>query len=173
MVVLSKNSGASLTEIAAAAGVGRTTIHRYFPERSDLLTGIGNHLLEQIELATERARLDEGTAAEALERVCQEYFELGDALRFAYDNPQISSWVDWETETAADRALTRLVERGHADGTLDPEQPVAWVAEVLWAMLYAAWQHVHANAASKHTSLNLCLHSLRRAVMTDSHPRTP
>ncbi|WP_188192981.1 TetR/AcrR family transcriptional regulator [Nonomuraea sp. SYSU D8015] len=161
--VLAKNPAASLADIAAAAGVGRTTIHRYFPERSDLLAAIGAHLLELIDVATTRARLDDGTAAEALERVCQEYFELGEALQFAFENPQTQS-VDWETETDADRALARLVERGHAEGTIDPDLPPAWVAEALWALLYTAWQHTRHNDVPKHASLTLCLRTLRKVI---------
>ncbi|MBQ1052796.1 TetR family transcriptional regulator, partial [Micromonospora sp. C51] len=38
--VLSRNPAASLGEIATAAQVGRTTLHRYFAERSDLLAGV-------------------------------------------------------------------------------------------------------------------------------------
>jgi AcrR family transcriptional regulator len=52
--VLSQQSGASLAEVADAAGVGRTTMHRFFPERADLLVGIGTDLLERIAVATER-----------------------------------------------------------------------------------------------------------------------
>ncbi|MFC4014075.1 TetR/AcrR family transcriptional regulator [Nonomuraea purpurea] len=162
--VLSKNIGASLADIAAEAGVGRTTIHRHFPERSDLMAALGTHLLDQIEVATRRARLEEGPAMEALERVCQEYFELGEGLWFAFENPQITEWTDWESETESDRTLARVVERGHAEGSIDPELPAAWVAQVLWAVLYAAWQHTRENAASKHTSMTLCLRTLRKSI---------
>ena len=48
----------SLGEVAAAASVGRTTLHRYFPERSDLLAAIAVHPLEQVAAATERAGLE-------------------------------------------------------------------------------------------------------------------
>jgi AcrR family transcriptional regulator len=164
--VLAQNAAASLADIATAAGVGRTTIHRYFPERSDLLAAIGAHLLERIDVATRRARLDEGPADEALARVCQEYFELGEVLQFAFESPQLAQSVDWETETDADRALARLVERGHAEGTIDPALPPAWTAEILWALLYTAWQHSHRNDVPKHTSLTVCLHTLRKVIAT-------
>ncbi|WP_043622442.1 TetR/AcrR family transcriptional regulator [Nonomuraea candida] len=162
--VLAAKPAASLSDIAAAAGVGRTTIHRYFPERSDLLAAIGSYLLERIDLATARARPDDGTGAEALERVCQEYFELGDVLLFAFENNQATEWVDWESESESDRILGRLIQRGHADGTIDPRLPPAWVAELMWSMLYAAWQHTRQNQVPKHTSLSLCLHTLRKAI---------
>lgn len=162
--VLSKNPAATLADVAAAAGVGRTTVHRYFRERSDLLTALGTHLLERIAAATERARLEEGPAIDALDRLCQEYFELGDSLLFAFDNPQFATWDVWEEETEADRALLALVERGHAEGGIDPEQTGPWVTNLLWAMLYAAWQQTREYGMPKHTALRMCLRALRKAV---------
>ncbi|SEG99918.1 DNA-binding transcriptional regulator, AcrR family [Nonomuraea solani] len=164
LTVLAQNAAASLADIAVAAGVGRTTIHRYFPERSDLLAAIGTYLLERIDAATVRARLEDGAADAALERVCQEYFELGDALLFAFENPSLAQWAGWETETESDRALARLVERGHAEGALDPRMPASWVSETMWALLYTAWQHTRTNEAPKHAALDLCLHTLRKAT---------
>ena len=38
--VISDNPTAPLSEIAEAAGVGRSTLHRYFPERTDLLRAV-------------------------------------------------------------------------------------------------------------------------------------
>ncbi|MEV0624113.1 TetR/AcrR family transcriptional regulator [Nonomuraea sp. NPDC050404] len=165
--VLAKNPAASLADIAAAAGVGRTTIHRYFPERSDLMTGISAYFLERIETATMRARLDEGTADAALERLCQEYFELGGVLTFAFENPQMQDWTDWETETESDKALERLIERGHAEGSIDASLPAGWVADVLWSLLYSAWQYSRLREQPKHTSLSLCLRTLRKTIGTE------
>ncbi|MFG3441641.1 TetR/AcrR family transcriptional regulator [Nonomuraea sp. NPDC047897] len=162
--VLADNPTASLADIASAAGVGRTTIHRYFRERSDLLTALGAHLLEQVTMATERARLHEGTAVEALDRLCQELFELGDGFRFSYEHPQLATWADWDEESEADRALVRLIERGHADGTIDPRQPAQWVTATLWAMLYAAWTHSRDSCVPRHTALQLCLRSFRKSI---------
>ena len=42
------NATASLGDIATAAEVGRTTLHRYFTERSDLLSALTRHALEQV-----------------------------------------------------------------------------------------------------------------------------
>jgi AcrR family transcriptional regulator len=163
--LLSKNPAASLGDVAVAAGVGRTTVHRYFPERSDLLAAICVDLLAKIAAATERARIDEGSALEAMERLCQEYFELGDGLLLAFEDPQSMKGGDWETETESDRALLRLVERGQAEGVIDPELPPTWVQQMLWALLYVAWQHSRDEGASKHATLSLCLRTLRKSIV--------
>ena len=78
-------------EVAAAAGVGRTTLHRYFAERSDLLSALAVHVLEQVAAATERAAPTHGPAPEALGRICREYFELGDVLTVLFNEPTASA----------------------------------------------------------------------------------
>ncbi|MGH3587531.1 MAG: TetR/AcrR family transcriptional regulator [Pseudonocardia sp.] len=162
--VLSRHVGASLAEVATAAGVGRTTMHRYFPERADLLAGISVDLLEQIDAATVRARPDEGPAVAALERVCQSYFALQDGLRLMLNEPQLFASPHWEEVTDADRALLRIVERGQAAGTMDPDLTPAWVLSMLWSLLHGAWLHVDLDDVPEHDALALCLRTLRKAV---------
>jgi AcrR family transcriptional regulator len=164
VVLLAGDPTASLGDVAAAAGVGRTTVHRYFPERSDLLAAIGTDVLEKVAAATERARLDDGPAAKALERLCQEYFELGDGLTLMFETPQLANWSGWEEETAADEHFLRTVRRGHAEGSIDPELDEEWVRNLVWALLYSAWEHTRIAGASKHSAMSLCLHTLRKAI---------
>jgi AcrR family transcriptional regulator len=164
IAVLSKSPSASLGDVAAAARVGRTTLHRYFPERSDLLTAIGREALEQVDAARLRARVDDGPADAALGRLCEEYFELGDVLTLMFTEPQTMADPIWEQDTESDKALFALVERGHAEGTIDPGLPPLWMQQVLWSLLYVAWDHVRTHGARKHDALALCLRSLRNCV---------
>jgi AcrR family transcriptional regulator len=168
--VLSQHSGASLAEVAAAAGVGRTTMHRYFPERADLLAGISSDLLERVAAATERARPEAGPAVAALERLCQAYFDLGDGLLLTMNEPYLFTEPAWQEETESDRALLRLVERGHAEGTMDPGLSPEWVQTVLWSLLYAAWMHARDNDVPEHEALALCLRTLRKVVAPSAAP---
>ena len=147
LVVLARDQAASLGDIAVEAGVGRTTLHRYFPERSDLIDALSQHVLDRIAAATDRAYPGQGSALAAIERLCQEYFALGDALTMIFNDPQIACRPEWNQETEADRSLLRLIERGHADGSIDPQVDPAWAQQLLWALLYAGWQHVNDNAA--------------------------
>ena len=49
--LLAANPACSLGDIAAAAQVGRTTLHRYFAERADLLAAVGAEGGERLERA--------------------------------------------------------------------------------------------------------------------------
>jgi AcrR family transcriptional regulator len=123
----------------------------YFPERSDLLAAISADVLDKVETATERARLDDGPAAKALERLCQEYFELGDGLTLMFDTPQLTNWSDWDEETPADLHFLRTVRRGHAEGSIDAELHEEWVRNLVWALLYTAWEHTRTTPAPPNT----------------------
>ncbi|MFV2021301.1 TetR/AcrR family transcriptional regulator [Micromonospora sp. LOL_023] len=164
ITALSRDPAASLGDIAVEAGVGRTTLHRYFPERSDLIDGLSQHVLEQIAGATDRARLDQGTALAAIERLCHEYFALGDALAMIFNDPQHACRPEWSEQTDADRSMLRLIERGHADGSIDPQVDPAWGQQLLWALLYAGWQYVNDDAVPRYEALNQCLRSLRKSL---------
>lgn len=164
VTALIRNSSATLADIAVEANVGRTTVHRYFPERSDLLGAIGTDFLDKIEQATTRARLDEGSAPEALRRLCQEYFEFGDLFTLTFAMPELATGPEWEQDTDADRAVVALIERGHAQGTVDAGMAPAWVQQVLWSLLFTAWAYVRENSVPKHEALDLCLRSLAKMV---------
>ncbi|GAB3451259.1 TetR/AcrR family transcriptional regulator [Actinophytocola sediminis] len=164
VIALAANSAATLADIAVAANVGRTTVHRYFPERSDLLRAIGVDFLDKIDVATESARLDDGAAPDALSRLCQEYFEFGDLFTLFFGMPELATGPLWDEETASDRAVIRLIERGHAEGTIDREMAPTWVQQLVWSLLFTAWAHVRDNGAPKHQALSLCLRTLTKTL---------
>ena len=161
---LTRAPNASMAEIATAANVGRTTVHRYFPERSDLIDAISADALERVSHATARARLDDGPAPAALARLCQEYFELGDVMMLLFTMPDLLTRPEWQEETEDDRVLLQLVERGQREGTIDPGLPAEWLQQVLWSLQYTAWEMVRSYAKPKHEALTLCLRTLAKAI---------
>ncbi len=165
----SRNQAASLSEIAAAAQVGRTTLHRYFPERSDLLAGVVSEGVTRLNRATARARLGEGSGAEALQRLCTEYFELGDLLSLIFSDPQLVGDPAWSTEVRDDD-FHAMIARGHADGSIDPALPATWLQSVLWSQLYAAWSYLTDHNASRHETLTLLTRTLTAAIKPPPHP---
>lgn len=165
---LTRQPSASLGDIAVAANVGRTTVHRYFPERADLIAGILADAEEKISESTARARLDEGPVPAALSRLCAEYFEHGDVFMLLFTNPALMAEMNWEEETEDDLALLRLVQRGQTEGTVDPDLPAEWLQQLLWALLYTAWESAGdfspTNQMSRHEALRLCLRTLEKAI---------
>ncbi|MBE2316757.1 TetR/AcrR family transcriptional regulator [Solirubrobacter sp. CPCC 204708] len=162
VTVLARDAGASLGEVASAAGVGRTTVHRYFAERADLLRALIDYANERVGEATARAELTHGSAADALARLCREYFELGDVLTVMFTGA-IGNMED-EPEQPHDRELVALIHRGREEGTLDPALSEAWTLSMLWALLYTAWSLMREQSMPRHEALDQCLVCLHKAV---------
>ncbi|KXK63129.1 hypothetical protein AWW66_04940 [Micromonospora rosaria] len=161
--VLGQNAAASLGEIATAAQVGRTTLHRYFPERSDLLAAVSAEGAARLRRADERARLDEGTGAAAFHRLCTEYFDLGGLLSLLFAEPQLITDPYW-SEEGCDDDFVAMVARGHADGTIDPALPADWLQSTLWSQLYGGWSYLAEHDISRHEVLTLVTRTLTKAI---------
>ncbi|MFC4066486.1 TetR/AcrR family transcriptional regulator [Actinoplanes subglobosus] len=161
--VLARNPAASLGDVAEAADVGRTTLHRYFPERGDLLSALRDEATARLDRAGARARMDEGTGATALVRLCQEYFDLGDVLSLLFREQVAFEDAD-PAEGGCDDGFDAMVRRGHADGTIDPELPPVWVQNLVWSQLYAGWNYLAECGASRHDTLRLVLRCVSGAV---------
>lgn len=160
---LSRNPAASLAEVAETARVGRTTVHRYFPERADLLDAVSTDVLARIDAAVRRARPGEGSGRAALLRVCRELFDLGDLLTLVLSR-QLSKRPEWQECTEADYALIALVQRGQADGSIEPDLTPEWLQELLWSLLSAADAHGQESSSSRHDALAMAVRSIDGAV---------
>jgi AcrR family transcriptional regulator len=155
---------ASLGDVAAAANVGRTTLHRYFPERSDLVDAISADALEKVRAGTAKACTEDGPVPAALTRLCQEYFEFGDVFMLLFTMPELMTREEWHQESEDDRALLRLVERGHREGSIDEAMPAEWLQNLLWSLLYTSWELVRDKDMPKHTALTLCMNTLNKVI---------
>ncbi|MDI6100252.1 helix-turn-helix domain-containing protein [Actinoplanes sp. NEAU-A12] len=158
--VMARNPAATLGDVALAADVGRTTLHRYFPERVDLLTALRAEAAARLDLARARARMGDDTGADAIRRLCQEYFDLGDVLLLLF-REQVTLE---DTPGGCDDEFEAMIRRGHADGSIDPELPAGWVQSLMWSQLYAGWSYLAEHHASRHDTLRLVLRCVAGAV---------
>jgi TetR/AcrR family transcriptional regulator, repressor for lfrA len=164
--VLGRNPAASLGEIATAADVGRTTLHRYFAERSDLLSAVGVEAVARLNRATAQARMVDGTGASAMRRLCQEYFDLGSLLWLIFTEPELCTDPEQAGRGECDPEFAEMVERGHRDGTIDPELPANWLQSLVWSQVYAGWAYVNETGTSRHEALRLVLRTVEGAIAT-------
>ncbi|WUH98254.1 TetR/AcrR family transcriptional regulator [Spirillospora sp. NBC_00431] len=133
---LARDRAATLAEIAKAAGVGYSTLNRYFPDRASLLDAAIEDSWRVIGRAVNDTELDHGPPVDAMRRLVSAMVDAGDRLLFLYGDSSILE----ETAEAPDPAtgpITLLVERGQREGVFDPAVSADWIVSTLWALVYS------------------------------------
>lgn len=132
-----------MQEIAGAAGVGRTTLHRYFPSRDALVRAIAMDAVEECEAAIEESRIEEGPVVEAIERLFGALVPIGERYHFLILESQLDDDPEFlVVEERIDAPIVKLIERGRRDGTFRANVPAAWILNAMGALLFAAWEGV-------------------------------
>jgi AcrR family transcriptional regulator len=136
--LLAKDTGVSLAQISAAAGVGRTTVHRYFPTREGLIEVLAVESIGAVRDVLVYCRLDDGSVPDVLGRIADAVLPLAAELRYldtaqgVWDLPEVRRvWG------AIVDDLDRLVERGQRDGDVRADVPAALVVNVFLGALWA------------------------------------
>jgi TetR/AcrR family transcriptional regulator, repressor for lfrA len=137
MTVLATNPGASLGDIATAAEVGRSTLHRYFSERSDLLRALALHVHAISNAAIAHAEPDCGPPVEALRRVVECQLDLGPIVPFVYNDPALLADPELAAELdTGDEVIVEVLDRVATQGAPGPPE---WPRLVFWALLNAGY----------------------------------
>jgi AcrR family transcriptional regulator len=122
-VIVERGPQAPLDEIARRAGVGIGTLYRRFPDRGELLRAVVIDALQRTETVARTAADEEGTAFAALVRYLHEAIDLRVAAVIpavldlvAMDEPDLAG-----IRGRAARALQRIIDEAHAEGSLPTE----------------------------------------------------
>src|SRR5918999_3808789 len=75
-----QGEAASMADVAAAAGMARATVYRYFPNREALLEALGRLAVQQAGERLEAGRLEEISVPDAFERAVRALVAVGDSL---------------------------------------------------------------------------------------------
>lgn len=158
MLVLADQPAAALGDIAAAAGVGRSTVHRYYPERTDLLRALARHVHDLSNAAIERAEPAAGPPDAALRRVVESQLDLGPIVLYVYSEPTILA----DPELAAhldtgDEVIVEVLNRASAER---PEYPPGWARRVFWALMLAGYEAAKQDGTPRHQIVDAIMTSL-------------
>lgn len=163
---LGRRPNATQDEIAAAVGISRATLHRYFAGRAALFEALDRLAIEQLSQAIKAAALHRGSAVDALGRLVAACRPVSPYLALLYSQSQdvdpevvLAGWADIDAE------ITALFERGQRAGEFRPDLTAVWLTEALYGLVVgAAWAVQAGRVAGRdfdHMIVNLLLDGVR------------
>ena len=118
-----------MNDVAAAAGVARATLYRYFPSRQALLDELGRVAADEAGARLASARVDELSAQEGVRRAVRALLETGDPFTVV-----ARERVRPDPELFEQRVLEpirRLFERAQSAGEIRADIPKTWLTDAL------------------------------------------
>lgn len=135
--VLARDRSATLPQIAAAAEVARSTLHRYFADRDRLIFEATLDSIRVINDIVGAAATDHGPALDAMRRLITSLVPQGDRIVFLFADPAVLQDVPADQRPNS-RPITELIVRGQQEGAFDSELSADWIRIALFGLLIKA-----------------------------------
>ncbi len=140
--VLVADPAASLAQVAEAAGIGRTTLHKHFPTREALLEAVGHRVIDQWDAAV--TGINPGDSADGgLLAMMAAVIPIGQQLAFLWRTPAFDHSPDIGQRwiSAESRGLGVLLA-ARARGVIAPGLPDWWIQRIFYSVIYVAAESV-------------------------------
>ena len=150
-VLAARGEQASMADVAAAAGVARATVYRYFPSREVLLAELAQLAVEDAAAGLRAAHLESVPIPEAVERTVRSLVAVGDyfvVLARERVQPEPAQFDD-----GIGKPLRALFERGQASGEIRPDVPAGPLTDSLVALVVSVLTATQSLAAEDAVAL--------------------
>jgi len=139
--VLGERPEASMSDIAATAGVARQTVYAHYESRAALLSAVAARALDRTLEAIDAAGPDAGAPVDALERLVEAWWttvephaRVLETLRPAFATA--AEVHDFHAPIL--ERVERLIRRGQHAGAFDRELPVEWLTASFLGLMHTA-----------------------------------
>jgi AcrR family transcriptional regulator len=141
--VLVADPAASLSEVAEAAGIGRTTLHKHYATRDDLLHAVAHRAIdrwEQVIVASTRSPGEDG----GLRALVEAMISVGPYLAFLWRNPLFdrSEDIGHRAKIVEGQALA-VLEGARKLGIVRADVPGYWLLHSLYSLVYVAAESIY------------------------------
>jgi TetR/AcrR family transcriptional regulator, mexCD-oprJ operon repressor len=160
---MARGAAVSISSVAAEAGVSRVTLYAHFPTREALIEGVVTRVVERARDALADARLDEGPAPEALDRVIAigwDHLDRGGGIARVGGDVLSPAAMD-RAHAALHEPLGALIRRGQASGAFRDDLGVPWLLTTFFAIMHAAGEQLRAGALAREDAVAVLQPTLR------------
>ncbi|NJC73529.1 TetR/AcrR family transcriptional regulator [Planosporangium thailandense] len=162
--VLVADPSAPLSEVAWAAGIGRTTLHKHYATRDDLLRAVAHRALdrwEQVVAAADRAESDDG----GLRALVEAMVPIGPQLAFLWRNPIFDHveeigrrWQRVESQALA------VLKRAQGRGVMRADVADFWLLHAFHSLVYVAAESVGSGHLAPRDAPDLVVETFLRGL---------
>jgi AcrR family transcriptional regulator len=135
-VLSEQGSSSNMADVAAAAGVSRATLYRYYPHRDALLDALAAQALTDAAARLADAGLERAPVEEAIERIVRAVVAIGD--RYAVLVHEQVKFDPAEAERLLGEPMRAVFTRGIESGLLRQDLPIEVLLEFFGGALISA-----------------------------------
>jgi AcrR family transcriptional regulator len=160
--VLVDDPAASLAEVAKAAGIGRTTLHKQYATRDDLIRATAHRACDVWEQAVGTVNIDGMDGG--LRALVAALVPLGPQLEFLWRTPALEhvDEIRARLDVLQERQLA-VLRQAQKLGIL-ADVPDWWLLRILYAVVYSAAEAVYTGALAPLDAPELAFDTLLRGV---------
>lgn len=161
--VLAANPGATLADVARAAGISRTTLFTRYATRDELLRALADDALDRIDAALVAAGVGDPKRhpVEALADLTEAMMPLGSRLGYLLRERSLDDDEDLrERWRRIDRVVTDDIRRAQADRGIRSDLSALWVGDAWFWLVVAAWESIEAGRIAPLDGSRLVLSTL-------------
>jgi AcrR family transcriptional regulator len=161
--VLVDDPAASLAEVARAAGIGRTTLHKQYATRDDLIRAVAHRAIDVWERAVSAA--SEADPDAGLRALVTAMVPLGPQLAFLWRTPALEhvDEICARLDVLQERQLV-LLRHARKLGILSESTPDWWQLRILYAVVYSAAESIYDGTLAPLDAPDLAFDALLRGV---------
>lgn len=165
--LLDAHGQASISAVAAAAGVSRVTVYAHFPTPEALLEAVVQRAVGRTAVVMAAAQPADGPPLAALDRLLAAGWR--DLDRYgavaAAASTQLSPAALTRTHQAAHQRVGELIERGQADGSFRADLPAGWLVASCFALIHTCADEVRAGRLDPDRALAVLTTTLHSLVL--------
>lgn len=163
--VLVADPSASLAQVAEAAGIGRTTLHKHYATRDELIRAVGHRALELWEQAVDAVRQDHGEPDGGLRALVDAMVPIGPQLAFLWRTAAFDHMDEiakpWR---AVEESGLEVLRRAQAAGLIAADVPQFWLLQTLYSLVYVAAESVRSGHLAPRDATGMVLRTLLHGI---------